>query len=76
MGLWGSKSKLPDEEIQAISEDTGCEFFSKTFFESLKSKSAWNSSDFDGVCALRNVNNRLKSNFYSYLEIYGGQGSN
>ena len=26
MGLWGSKSKLPDEEIQAISEDTGCEF--------------------------------------------------
>jgi hypothetical protein len=25
MGLWSSSLKLPDEEIQAISEDTGCE---------------------------------------------------
>jgi hypothetical protein len=26
MGLWGSTMKLPDEEIHAISEDTGCKY--------------------------------------------------
>jgi len=27
-------------------------------------------------CALKNVNNCLNTNIYSYLETYGGQSSN
>ncbi len=72
MGLWGSKSKLPDEEIQAISEDTGCEFFSKTFFRIIEVKIGVNSSDFDGVCAEMEPFKKCKQLFeYQLLLLLG-----
>ena len=33
MGLWGSTMKLPDEEIHAISEDTGCKYWKLSSLE-------------------------------------------